>query len=231
MPPENDDADDYIAWLCREVMPEVAKSRLADAVDVFCENIAFDLNQCEQVFQAANDLGLSVKAHAEQLSNMGGAALAARYGALSADHLEHLDDAGVQALAAAGSVAVLLPGAYYFLHETQQPPIEQLRSASVPIAIASDSNPGSSPANSLILMLNMACTLFAMTPEEALAGVTRNAARALGWQDTLGTLSVGMQADFVVWDIDHPRELAYRIGHNPIRWVVKKGRRVLDQRI
>ncbi|WP_299624772.1 amidohydrolase family protein, partial [Pelagibius sp.] len=176
--------------------------------------------------EAAQAVGLPVKLHADQLSNLQGAALAARFGALSADHLEYTGDAGVRAMAAAGTVAVLLPGAFYFLRETQLPPMESLRGAGVPIAIATDSNPGSSPVTSLLLMLNMACTLFRMTPEEALAGVTRNAARALGLQESHGTLEAGKAADFVLWDFDHPAELAYRIGANPCHQVVKDGKPV-----
>jgi imidazolonepropionase len=224
LPPEESDKDTYINWVADTLMPEVARDDLADAVDVFCEGIAFDTDQAQRIFQAAQQLGLPIKAHVEQLSNLGGAALAASYGALSVDHLEYLDATGVAEIARAGTVAVLLPGAFYFLRETQLPPIEQLRTARVPIAIASDANPGSSPACSLLLMLNMACTLFRLTPEEALAGVTRNAARALGWQAHTGTIEVGKRADFVLWDIAGPGELAYSIGGNPRRTVVKNGR-------
>jgi imidazolonepropionase len=175
------------------------------------------------MFDASKALGLPVKLHAEQLTNQHGAALAARCGALSCDHLEHLDEPGVQALAAAGTVAVLLPGAYYFLRETKLPPVAALRAAGVPIAIASDHNPGSSPGLSLLLMLNMACTLFRLTPEEALAGVTRHAATALGLGHRVGQLRPGWQADFAVYDLAHPRELAYWFGHNPCRRVVRSG--------
>lgn len=208
-------ADEYIDYVCHDMIPRVATEKLADMVDVFCENIAFSLEQTEKVFQTAKQYGLGVKCHAEQLSSLGAAALAARFNALSADHLEHLNEAGVQALAKAGTVAVLLPGAFYFLREKQLPPVALLREYNVPIAIATDSNPGTSPVTSPLLMLNMACTLFRLTPEEALAGMTRNAAAALGLQDTHGTLTVGKQADFVIWNCKEPAELAYRIGFNP----------------
>ena len=217
-------ADDYIDFVCAEVMPAVAAAGLADAVDVFCESIGFSATQSERVLTTAVALGLPVKMHAEQLSDMGGAALAARFGALSADHLEYLSADGIAAMAAAGTVAVLLPGAFYFLRETQLPPINALRAAGVPIAISTDSNPGSSPVCSLLLMLSMACTYFRMTPEEALAGVTRHAAQALGLGDEVGTLTAGKRANFVVWDINHPAELAYRIGFNACSEVVKDGK-------
>ncbi len=220
-------ADEYIDWICARVLPEVARLGLADAVDVFCESIAFNLKQSERVLRRARELGLAVKAHVEQLSNLGGARMAAALGALSVDHLEYLDDEGITALRKPeqepGTVAVLLPGAFYFLGETQLPPVQALRAARVPIAIASDSNPGSSPTNSLLLMLNMACTLFQLTPEEALTGVTLHGAQALGWQDQRGSISVGKQADFVLWDIQEPGELAYRFGHNPCLKVVQGG--------
>ena len=215
-------ADAYIEAVVDEMLPAVARERLADAVDAFCEGIGFTPAQVERVFQAARKHGLPVKLHAEQLSNLGGAALAARYGALSADHLEYVDEAGVQAMAAAGTVAVLLPGAFYFLREKQLPPIELFRKHGVPIAISTDCNPGSSPVTSLLLMLNMACTLFRMTPEQALASVTRNAARALGLGDR-GALEVGRRADFVVWNITEPAELAYRFGFNPVVEIVQGG--------
>jgi imidazolonepropionase len=215
---------DYIAFVCDQVLPEVHRQGLADAVDAFCETIGFSPAEIERVFDAARRLGLPVKLHAEQLSDLGGAALAARHGALSADHLEYLSADGVAALAAAGTVAVLLPGAYYFLRETQLPPLDALRAANVPMAIATDSNPGSSPVTSILLMLNMACTLFRMTPEEALAGITRNAARALGLAASHGTLEAGKAADFVLWDIERPAELAYGIGANPIHRVIQGGR-------
>jgi imidazolonepropionase len=189
---------------------------LVDAVDAFCDTIGFSPAQTRRMFDAARALGLPVKLHAEQLSNQHGAALAAEYGALSCDHLEHLDAAGIAAMRSSGTVAVLLPGAFYFLRETKLPPVQALRDAGVPMAIATDHNPGSSPALSLLLMLNMACTLFRLTPEEALAGVTVHAARALGLADR-GALAVGLRADFAVWDAEHPRELAYRFGVNPLR--------------
>ncbi|MCB2135665.1 MAG: amidohydrolase family protein, partial [Rhodobacteraceae bacterium] len=188
---------------------------LVDAVDGFCEGIAFDPAQIARVFEAAAALGLPVKLHAEQLSNLGGAALAARHKALSADHLEYLDEAGVQAMATAGTVAVILPGAFYTLRETQVPPIDLFRRHNVPMAIATDMNPGSSPMCSLLLAMNMGCTLFRMTPEEVLKGATSHAAAALGLTDR-GRIAHGQRADFAVWDVDHPAELAYRIGFNPL---------------
>jgi imidazolonepropionase len=220
-------SDDYIDFLCGEVMPRVAALGLADAVDAFCESIGFTLAQTERVFETARALGLPVKLHAEQLSDLGGAALAARYSALSADHLEYVSESSIRAMADAGTVAVLLPGAFYFLRETRKPPLDLLRRHGVAVAIATDSNPGSSPVTSMLLMLNMACTLFQMTPEEALAGVTRHAAAALGKADSIGTLEAGKQADFVLWDIDHPAELAYRIGFNPCNGIIKSGRILL----
>jgi imidazolonepropionase len=192
-------------------------------VDAFCENIGFTAEQTRRVFEAALALGLPVKLHAEQLSDQGGAALAAGFGALSCDHLEYLSQQGVNAMAKSGTVAVLLPGAYYFLRETKLPPIQALRDAGVPMAVASDHNPGTSPALSLLLMINMACTLFRLTPEEAVRGVTVNAARALGLAASHGQLAPGMQADFAVWNLDHPNELAYWFGHNPCQRVVHAG--------
>ena len=212
--------------MCTQSLPNVVRQGLADAVDVFCETIGFTAAQTERVLQCAQAHGLPTKLHAEQLSDMKGAVLAARYGALSADHLEYVGADGVRAMSDAGTVAVLLPGAFYYLRETTKPPIDQLREHGVGIALASDSNPGSSPAGSLLLMLNMACTLFQMTPEEALAGVTRVAAKALGVEHKVGTLEMGKQADFVLWDIQHPAELAYRFGANPCYQVVKQGRSV-----
>ena len=206
--------DDYIDEVLR-MLAQLHGEGLVDAVDAFCERIAFSTAQVERVFQAAHALGLPVKLHAEQLSDSGGAQLAARYGALSCDHLEWVSEAGVAALAAAGSVAVLLPGAYYFLRETQLPPVGLLRQYKVPMAISTDCNPGSSPCTSIMLMLNMACTLFRLTPEEAMAGVTRHAARALGLNDR-GVLAAGMRADFVLWDVAQPAELSYCFGANPL---------------
>lgn len=216
-------ADDYIDMICHDMLPALHAEGLVDTVDAFCENIAFSTGQVQRVFDAARSLGLPVKLHAEQLSNQHGARLAAQYQALSADHLEYLDAAGIEAMRAAGTVAVLLPGAFYFLREKQLPPVDGLRKAGVPIALATDHNPGTSPCLSLLLMLNMGCTLFRLTPEEALAGVTRHAAMALGWQDSLGTLEIGKMADFVLWDISHPRDLCYMFGHNPAIGVVKSG--------
>jgi imidazolonepropionase len=216
-------ADDYIHFVCEDVLPRIAEQRLADQVDVFCETIAFDLAQTERVFQAAQKYDLGIKCHAEQLTDSGAAALAAQYGALSVDHLEFLAEDGVIAMAKAGTIAVLLPGAFYFLREKQLPPIALLRKHSVPMAIASDCNPGTSPVTSLLLMLNMACTLFRLTPDEALLGVTRHAAQALGLQAQLGTLAVGKIADLVVWDVQHPVELVYNIGLNPCLQRVRRG--------
>ena len=225
LPPElseqPDGADTYIDAACGWLAEQVADG-LVDAVDAFCETIGFTPAQVRRVFEAAQALGTPVKLHAEQLSNQHGAALAAEFGALSCDHLEYLDDAGIAAMARSGTVATLLPGAYYFLRETQAPPVDGLRVAGVPIAIATDHNPGSSPALSLLLMLNMACTLFRMTPEEAFAGVTVNAARALGLADR-GQLAVGLRADLAIFDAEHPRELAYRFGVNPCRGRVVGG--------
>lgn len=214
-------ADDYVSFVCEEVMP--AAARLADAVDAFCEGIAFNVKQTARVFSAAKKLGLPVKLHADQLSDTGGAQLAAQFGALSADHLEYTNEAGVEAMARAGTVAVLLPGAFYFLRETRRPPLGALRRHRVPIAVATDHNPGSSPLSSPLLAMNMACTLFQLTPEEALAGVTRNGARALGMQATHGTLEPGKQADLALWEIGSPAELACAIGANPIAGVVRGG--------
>ncbi|MDQ7974696.1 MAG: imidazolonepropionase [Rhodocyclaceae bacterium] len=215
---------DYIERVCREMLPALAAEGLVDAVDVFCERIAFSLEETERVFQAARALGLPVKLHAEQLSDMGGAALAARYGALSCDHIEHLSQAGIEAMRAAGTVAVLLPGAFYTLRDTQLPPIAALREAGVPMAVSTDHNPGTSPALSLLLMVNMACTLFRLTVPEALDGVTRHAARALGLQGTHGELVVGQSANFVLWDVREAAELAYWFGQRPVRTVVRQGR-------
>ncbi len=208
-------ADAYIDEVCIPTLHAAHAEGLADAVDGFCEGIAFSPAQIARVFQAARALGLPVKLHAEQLSNLGGAALAARFGAMSADHLEYLDEAGVAEMAAAGTVAVILPGAFYTLRETAMPPIDLLRKYAVPMAVATDMNPGSSPMSSLLLAMNMACTLFRMTPAEALAGATTHAARALGLTDR-GTLAAGQAADLAIWNCSHPAELAYRIGFNPL---------------
>jgi imidazolonepropionase len=208
-----------------EMLPVLHAEGLVDAVDAFCERIAFSTAQTERVFAAAKALGIPVKLHAEQLSDSGGAQLAARYGALSCDHLEWLSPEGAQAMAAAGSVAVLLPGAFYFLRETRLPPVALLREQHVPMAISTDCNPGSSPCTSLLLMLNMACTLFRLTPEEALAGVTRHAAAALGLRDR-GVLAEGKRADFVLWGVQRPAELSYALGANPRLKTVFKGRLV-----
>ena len=217
IPPEyKGDADGYIDWIVREILPAAASEDLVDAVDAFCETIAFNPVQVATLFDAATKLGLKVKLHAEQLSNMGGTALAAGYKALSADHLEYLDEQGVDAMAANGTVAVLLPGAFYTLRETKYPPLDLLRQAGVPIAVATDCNPGSSPMFSPLLAVNMACTLFRMTPEEALAGITREGARALGCLDEVGTLEAGKRADIAIWDVETPAELAYRFGINPL---------------
>jgi len=214
---------EYIELVCREMLPALAAEGLVDAVDVFCERIAFSLAETERVFQAARALGLPVKLHAEQLSDMGGAALAARYGALSCDHIEHLSAEGIEAMRAAGTVAVLLPGAYYTLRDTHLPPIEALRAAGVPMAVSTDHNPGTSPALSLLLMVNMACTLFRLTVPEALAGVTVHAARALGLAATHGAIAAGRPANFVLWSVRDAAELAYWFGQRPVRTVVRQG--------
>jgi imidazolonepropionase len=216
-------ADDYIGSVCTEILPALHDDGLVDAVDVFCEKIAFTIEQSERVFKRAAQLGLPVKIHAEQLTNIGGARLAARYHALSADHLEHLDEGGVLAMKDAGVVAVLLPGASYFLREKKQPPIDLFRRYNVPMAIATDSNPGTSPMTSILLAMNMACTVFRMTPAEALAGVTGHAARALGRNDRHGILAPGRYADFCVWDMESLSELAYWIGFNQIHLAVRHG--------
>ncbi|MDT7839013.1 imidazolonepropionase [Aquabacterium sp. OR-4] len=226
LPPEFDGRpDDYIAavaaWL-----PAQAADGLVDAVDAFCDTIGFTPEQTRRVFDAAQALGLPVKLHAEQLSNQEGAALAAGYGALSCDHIEHLSDRGIAAMAGAGTVAMLLPTAFYFLRDTRLPPVQALRQAGVPMAVASDHNPGSSPGLSLLLAMNMACTLFRLTPEEALAGTTVHAARALGLQATHGRLAAGCRADFVAWNLNHPAELAYWFGQRPAQRVVAGGRTV-----
>lgn len=231
LPPEyHGQADPYIDLVCDTMMPTLAAEGLIDAVDVFCEHIAFDLQQSERVFQKAQSLGLGIKVHAEQLSRMGASQLASQYHALSADHLEYLDEAGIKAMKEAGTVAVLLPGAYYFLRETQQPPLELLRKHEVPIAISTDSNPGTSPTTSLLLMLNMASTLFKMSVAEGLAGVTRHAAQAFGHPDVSGVLEVGHKADFVAWDINALSELVYWSGYERCSLVVRHGEIVIDHR-
>ncbi|MFH6952488.1 imidazolonepropionase [Pseudoalteromonas sp. XMcav1-K] len=226
LPPEyKDKADDYITLVCDEMMPKVAELNLADAVDAFCEGVGFSNEQTRRVFDAAKKHNLPVKLHAEQLSNLKGAQLVAEYNGLSADHIEFLDEAGVVAMAQANTVAVLLPGAFYFLRETQLPPIELLRKHKVAMAIATDFNPGTSPICSVQLMLNMACTLFRLTPAESLAGVTVNAARALGLTDR-GVIKVGLNADFVLWDIDSPAQLSYQYGVNPLKGLWKDGQQL-----
>lgn len=223
VPPEyKNRAGDYINHICHDMLPALHDEGLVDAVDVFCETIGFTLAQTERVFQKAQELGLPVKLHAEQLSNQHGSALAAHYKALSADHLEYLDEDGIRAMAESGTTALLLPGAFYFLRETRLPPVDLLRKHKVPIAIATDHNPGTSPVHSLLLIMNMACTLFRLTPEEALAGVTHHAARALGWHDC-GKLEQGARADFVLWDISELAELGYAVGRNPCYAVVRNG--------
>jgi imidazolonepropionase len=224
LPPEYQGrADAYIELVCAEMLPAVAEAKLADAVDVVCDSAGFSPPQTRRMFEAARALHLPLKLHADQFADANGAALAACFGALSADHLEHANEAGVRAMAEAATVAVLLPGAFYFLREKQLPPVGLLRSHGVPIAIATDCNPGSSPSSSILLTLNMACTLFGLKPEEALAGITCHAALALGMGSTHGTLEVGKAADFVLWDIDEPAELAYALGANPCAGVIKGG--------
>lgn len=213
LPPEyKDRPDDYIEHICQEIIPLVAEQELATSVDVFCESIGFNLEQTEKVFRCAIEHGLKIKGHTEQLSNLGGTALTARYNGLSADHIEYLDEQGVEALAKSGAVAMLLPGAFYFLRETQKPPIELLRQHKVPMALATDINPGTSPFADLTLMMNMGCTLFGLTPEESLRGVTCHAAKALGYGDSRGQVSVGFDADLSIWNIDHPADLSYQVG-------------------
>jgi imidazolonepropionase len=225
LPPEYaQDRAAYVDLVCREIIPAAAAEHLAEAVDAFCETIGFTPDEVRKVFEAARAHGLKVKLHAEQLSNQHGAALAAEFGALSADHLEHLDDAGVAAMARAGTVAVLLPVAYYFIRETKLPPIEALRAAGVPMALATDCNPGTSPCTSLLLAMNMAATLFRLTVEECLAGFTREAARALGMAHEVGTLAPGQRCDLAIWDIEAPAELVYRLGFNPLHARIWRGR-------
>ena len=224
LPPEAaGDKDAYIGRVCGEVLPALAAEGLVDAVDAFCEGIAFSPEQTRRVFAAARARGLPVKLHADQLSNLGGAALAAEHGALSADHLEHTDDRGAAALARAGTVAVLLPGAFYTLRETRKPPVEALRRHGARMALATDCNPGTSPLTSLLLAMNMGATLFGLTVEECLAGTTREAARALGRLDEIGTLEAGKRCDMAIWDVESPAELVYRIGFNPLHARVWSG--------
>ncbi len=223
VPPEfQGDADGYVDLVCQEMIPAAVAEGLADAVDVFCEGIAFSPAQCERVFQAAREHGLSIKAHAEQLSNLGGSALAASLGALSADHVEYLDEAGVRAMAAAGTVAVLLPGAFLMLGETRQPPVELLRRHGVPMALASDANPGTSPLYLPTLIAHLGCTLFRLTPREALAGLTAHAAQALG-RPELGRIQVGAPADLCLWEVKQPAELAYEVRPGRLRQRVFAG--------
>jgi imidazolonepropionase len=210
------DADGYIDHVCHRILPDIAKDGLADSVDGFCEAIAFTPQQIERVFEAAVQHNLPVRLHAEQLSNSKGAALAARYGALSADHLEFLDEDGIAAMKQAGTVATLLPGAYYFMRESQTPPIAGLRAAGVPLALATDCNPGTSPLTSLLLAMNMGATLFRLTVEECLAGVTIHAARALGLSHGIGSLEAGKRCDLAIWNIERPADLVYHIGRNPL---------------
>ncbi len=221
--PAGQDAGRYVDALCNEMIPSVAQHRLADAVDAYCETVAFSGLQVERVFTAARQHGLRVKLHADQLANLGGAALAARFAAVSADHLEYTDEAGVVALARAGTTAVLLPAAFYFLRQTQLPPVEALRRHAVPMAIATDSNPGTAPLTSLLLAMNMAATLFRLTVDECLAGVTREAARALGRSEEIGTLEAGKWCDLAIWKIERLAELVYRLGFNPLHARVWRG--------
>ncbi|MHB8268768.1 imidazolonepropionase [Bradyrhizobium sp.] len=213
----------YIDAVCNEMLPSIAAEGLADAVDAFCEGIAFSVEQTAQVFAKAQTLGLPVRLHADQLSNLHGAALAARFGALSADHLEYADEDGVAAMARAGTVAVVLPGAFYFIRERQTPPIEAMRRFGVPIALATDSNPGTSPLTSLLLTMNMGATLFRLTVDECIAAVTREAARALGLFEQIGSLEAGKSCDLAIWDIERPAELVYRMGFNPLHARVRRG--------
>ena len=223
LPPGITDKDAYIDRVCDEMLPQIAAAGLADAVDGFCEGIAFTPTQMARVFDAARRLGLPVKLHADQLCDLGGAALAAKYGALSADHLEYASEAGAAAMARAGTVAVLLPGAAYFIRETKSPPVALFHRHGVPIAVATDCNPGTSPLTSLLLAMNMAATLFRLTVGECLAGVTRHAARALGLQDRIGSLDPGRRCDLAIWDVERPAELVYGIGFNPLHQRVRNG--------
>ncbi len=230
VPPEyKNNADGYIDLVCETIMPQIKALDLIDCVDAFCEGIGFSPEQTKKVFLKAKKLGLPVKLHSEQLSDLGGSKLACEFDAWSVDHLEFLNPKDVKNLKRSGTVATLLPGAFYFLSETKLPPIEALRENKIPIAIATDSNPGSSPCLSILLMLNMATTLFKLTPTEALRGVTINAAKALNIADKVGSIEIGKQADFVLWDIETPAELSYRIGGNACRIVIKKGQIVLNK--
>jgi len=222
-----DKPEEYVDLVCNEMIPQVAKEKLADAVDVFCEGIGFSVEQTERVFASAKKQGLPIKVHAEQLSNLGGTALAAKYNALSSDHIEFLDEAGIEAMKDADMTAVLLPGAFYFLRETQLPPMDLLRKHAVPMAIATDANPGSSPINNIQLMLNMACTLFRLTPAEALAGVTCHGAKALGLANKKGQLALGFDADIALWNIEQPAELCYQFGVNPLKKLFVAGQKVI----
>ena len=224
LPPEfAADRGGYVRLVCEEMIPQAARTGLADAVDAFCEEIAFTAEECARVFEAASRHGLPVRLHADQRTDGGGAALAAAHGARSADHLEHTSEAGVRAMAASGTVAVLLPGAAYTLRDVTRPPVEAFRRHGVPMAVATDLNPGSSPLRSPLLAMNLACTLFGLTPREALAGMTREAARVLGLDDEIGTIAVGRRADLAVWHVDHPAELSYWMGGAPCRAVVREG--------
>ena len=222
-PPEyKENHEGYVSIVCDQALPRIVSENLADAVDAFCEGIAFSVEETKAVFKAARAFNLPVKLHAEQLSNLGGAKMAARFDALSVDHIEYLDEDGVESISKSGTVAVLLPGAFYYLREKQAPPVASLRKHKVPIAIATDLNPGSSPVHSLLATMNMACVLFGLTPEEALLGVTTNAARALGLKDR-GTIAVGQKADLALWDLRRPGDLAYPLGFNPLAAVIRNG--------
>ena len=222
-------SNDYIDLVCNEIIPKVAEEGLADAVDVFCETVGFDLKQCERVFRTALEHNLAIKGHTEQLSLSHGSALAASMGALSCDHLEYLDETGALALAEAGTVAVLLPGAFYYLKETQKPPVELLRRFKIPMAVSTDVNPGSSPLASIRLMMNMSCILFQLSAAEAVAGTTREAARALGIDNEYGTIEPGKVADLCLWDVYHPNELPYELGHSPLKQRIIGGEIVYER--
>jgi imidazolonepropionase len=229
VPPEYEHhRDGYLDLMCNELLPSISEKTLVNAVDVFCETIGFNISESTRLLQAATDLNLNVKMHADQLTDMGASTLAAGFGALSADHLEHCPESGVKAMADNGTTAVLLPGAFYYLRENRKPPVELFRAHRVPMAIATDLNPGSSPVASLLTIMNMACTLFGLTPEEALCGVTSHAARALGLLSDRGTLEVGKRADLVLWDIQSPAELSYWMGFNPCVQRIKDGVQISD---